>query len=180
MSLPRPTHRRKFLQYLVGSGLTTVAFSWVNPLIPTAIADEDMDDFCLKYPANSRCEEYLPGQQASDETGNPYLAEATLAEATAGDRLLATGLARETYLVIEEGPAIAPYAISAVCTHLGCIVNWDEASQEFACPCHGSRFDSAGAVTNGPARQSLARQMVVIKDDQVRLLDREPEIAPAE
>lgn len=178
MSLQRSTNRRKFLQYLVGSGLTTVAFSWIRPLTPAAIADEEMDDFCLKYPANGRCEDYLPGQPALDAAGEPYLAEATLVEATAGDRLIATGLAKETYLVIEEGPAIAPYGISAVCTHLGCIVNWDEAAQEFACPCHGSRFDNAGAVTNGPARQPLERKMVVVKNDQVRLLDREPEIAP--
>lgn len=176
---PQPAnHRRKFLKYLIGSGLTTVAFSWIKPTAPAAIANEDMDDFCLKYPANSRCEDYLPGQQALDEAGNPYLAETTLAEATAGDRLLATGLSKETYLVIEEGPAIAPYAISAVCTHLGCIVNWDETAQEFACPCHGSRFDNDGEATSGPARQSLARKIVVVKNDQVRLLDREPEITP--
>ena len=45
------------------------------------------------------------------------------------------------------------YAISAVCTHLGCIVK--QASVGFNCPCHGSRFDSMGRVIGGPAPRPL-------------------------
>ena len=45
------------------------------------------------------------------------------------------------------------YAVSAVCSHLGCIVR-DEATG-FACPCHGSRHDSEGHVTAGPAPRPL-------------------------
>lgn len=173
MSHLKSSNRRQFLQYFVGAGLTTVAFNWLSP---TAVsASEEMDDFCLEYPFNSRCDDYLPGVAALDETGTPFLAEATLAGAAAGDRLLATGLEKEAYLVIEDGPAIANHAISAVCTHLGCIVDWDADTGEFACPCHGSRFDADGEVTSGPAGRSLERKLVVVKDDQVRLLDREPE-----
>lgn len=46
------------------------------------------------------------------------------------------------------------HAISAVCTHLGCIVAHNE-EQGFACPCHGSRFNKEGAVTGGPAPSGL-------------------------
>jgi len=45
------------------------------------------------------------------------------------------------------------YAISRVCTHLGCIVKPSEFG--FECPCHGSRYDAAGAVTKGPAPRPL-------------------------
>lgn len=174
MSYQHPSSRRRFLQYFVGSGLTAVAFG----LLPIKVsASEEMDDFCLEYPFNSQCEDYLPGVAALDETGEPFLASSTLASATPGDRLLAVGLPKETYLVIDEGPEIANHAISAVCTHLGCIVGWDGEAQEFACPCHGSRFDADGEVTRGPAGQPLGRKLVVVKDDQVRLLDREPEAA---
>lgn len=173
MSHLKSSNRRQFLQYFVGAGLTTVAFNWLSPT--AASASEEMDDFCLEYPFNSRCDDYLPGVAALDETGTPFLAEATLAGAAAGDRLLATGLEKEAYLVIEDGPAIANHAISAVCTHLGCIVDWDADAGEFACPCHGSRFDADGEVTSGPAGRSLERKLVVVKDDQIRLLDREPE-----
>lgn len=41
------------------------------------------------------------------------------------------------------------YAISAVCPHLGCIV--DRGESHFTCPCHGSDFDAQGAVLSGPA-----------------------------
>ncbi|MCG3179793.1 MAG: Cytochrome b6-f complex iron-sulfur subunit [Phycisphaerae bacterium] len=65
-------------------------------------------------------------------------------------------------------------AISAVCTHLGCIVA--ATGDGFACPCHGSRFGPDGRVTQGPAgsplpwfRMSLAPdgQIVVHTDKMV-------------
>jgi cytochrome b6-f complex iron-sulfur subunit len=45
------------------------------------------------------------------------------------------------------------YAITSTCTHLGCTVS--RSKEGFACPCHGSRFDSRGRVTGGPAPRPL-------------------------
>src|SRR3954471_9995745 len=47
------------------------------------------------------------------------------------------------------------HTVSAVCTHLGCQVKWNEAERSWDCPCHGSRFDPTGRVIQGPAVKDL-------------------------
>ncbi len=46
-------------------------------------------------------------------------------------------------------------AIYKVCTHLGCLYNWQEQEQRFICPCHGSQFEYDGEFISGPAPRSL-------------------------
>lgn len=48
------------------------------------------------------------------------------------------------------------HEVSGHCTHLGCVVQFNDAERSWDCPCHGSRFDIDGTVLNGPAIKPLA------------------------
>jgi len=59
-------------------------------------------------------------------------------------------------------------AIDAVCTHEGCTVTGATAT-EYVCPCHGSRYDRSGHVTNGPAKASLRQYATTFADGVVTI-----------
>jgi len=59
---------------------------------------------------------------------------------------------QKAYVVGGQGGV---YALSAVCTHLGCITRFLSDEGVIACPCHGSRFDLEGNVVHGPAPRPL-------------------------
>lgn len=60
-------------------------------------------------------------------------------------------------------------AIYHRCTHLGCTVPWDQASQKFTCPCHSSQFDMPGSVENPPAPRPLDLFPVSIENGEVKV-----------
>jgi cytochrome b6-f complex iron-sulfur subunit len=64
------------------------------------------------------------------------------------------------------------YALSTVCTHLGCTPNWLENEQKFKCPCHGSGFYKSGINFEGPAPRPLERFAIALGDDGQILVDK--------
>lgn len=48
------------------------------------------------------------------------------------------------------------HAVSAICTHMGCLLHWNGDEGSWDCPCHGSRFDCDGDVLNTPAKNALS------------------------
>jgi nitrite reductase/ring-hydroxylating ferredoxin subunit len=67
------------------------------------------------------------------------------------------------------------YAISTICTHLGCVVHSN--TEGFECPCHGSRFALDGAVTKGPAPQPLPWRKVTVSGGAL-VVDEETTVPP--
>ena len=60
-------------------------------------------------------------------------------------------------------------AINATCTHLGCIVTWDEDQNIFRCPCHDGRYDADGRVISGPPPAPLKRHKTKVEDGRILL-----------
>jgi Rieske Fe-S protein len=71
------------------------------------------------------------------------------------------------YLVTRTG-ATAFAAVTAICTHFGCIVSRLE-NQLYACPCHGSLFTATGAVSRGPASTPLRQFATEFADERLTI-----------
>ena len=64
------------------------------------------------------------------------------------------------------------YALSTVCTHLGCTPNWLKNESKFKCPCHGSGFRKTGINFEGPAPRPLERFKISMANDGQILIDK--------
>jgi len=68
--------------------------------------------------------------------------------------------------------ALGIYALSTVCTHLGCTPNWLDGEQKFKCPCHGSGYYKNGINFEGPTPRPLERFAIRLADDGQILVDK--------
>jgi glycine/D-amino acid oxidase-like deaminating enzyme/nitrite reductase/ring-hydroxylating ferredoxin subunit len=119
--------------------------------------------------ANSWADLYDPSRKSFKAAGtfakeNLNVAAQYVDWVTPGDAAEVDELDIDSGAVIRQGiRKIAVYrdtwgkvhTMSAVCPHLGCIVQWNVTAKTWDCPCHGSRFDKRGQVINGPANTSL-------------------------
>ena len=111
-----------------------------------------------------------------------FLIPPKVQSASGGGKVLAgslTDIPAGTGLVVAMGskPVIVTNteagvtAFSAVCTHLGCIVDFDATVRQIVCPCHDGHFNaSTGVVVSGPPPRPLAPVATTIEGDQVFLL----------
>ncbi|MBI4432407.1 MAG: ubiquinol-cytochrome c reductase iron-sulfur subunit [Candidatus Omnitrophica bacterium] len=64
------------------------------------------------------------------------------------------------------------FALSTICTHLGCTPNWLSTESKFKCPCHGSGFYKSGINFEGPAPRPLERYRIMRAEDGQILIDK--------
>lgn len=107
------------------------------PAIFSACSSDD-DDFVAEEPN-------LPtGGLTIDLTSNTYANLGSVGGYVYEGNILIFRTGESTYL-----------ALSKICTHQGCTVAYNHSDGNILCPCHSSRFTTAGAVLNGPATTSL-------------------------
>jgi len=102
----------------------------------------------------------------TDADGNPI--PASLIE----EGSFKLGLSKDgpTLVLKREGQFLA---FSAVCTHLGCIVQWKPEEGIFFCPCHAGKFDANGVNIAGPPPKPLKRYKVTISKEEFLILTEE-------
>ena len=146
--------RRQFMNLLTFGSITGVALGALYPVV--------------KYFIPPSSGSAGGGVTAKDALGNDIIVSEYLETHPAGDRSLAQGLKGDpTYVVVKGEGEIANYGINAVCTHLGCVVPWNNSENKFMCPCHGSQYDETGKVVRGPAPLSLALAKADVQDDKL-------------
>jgi cytochrome b6-f complex iron-sulfur subunit len=70
------------------------------------------------------------------------------------------------------------FALSAVCTHLGCLTVWNQEAGMIKCPCHGSEFTRTGVKIEGPAPKPLPWLRTWVSDEGELMVDRSTDIHP--
>jgi len=78
-------------------------------------------------------------------------------------------LEQQVYIVRTSGGF---YAVSAICTHLGCVTQWKPEANMIACPCHGSKFTPEGKKIEGPAPRPLPHYSITLTADGELLVDK--------
>lgn len=135
------TSRREFLDYLVGgsalAGIVAVGTSLARYVIP---------------PAESSSSESGPVEVASIAEIPPGTGKVVPAKNT-------------SVIVINQGDTFI--ALSAVCPHANCVVEFDSSKKQLVCPCHGGAFDLNGNVLAGPPPKPLAAYAAEVRGDKI-------------
>ena len=120
----------------------------------------------------------LAGMAGTGYVAARYVWPTKEGESTGGEREVTFPAAQlaeaDMVKVLVEGKPVGVFraadgvhALSLVCTHLGCLVNWNPDAGLMICPCHGSRYEPSGQVVQGPAPLPLKAYDVRVSGDTV-------------
>jgi len=70
-------------------------------------------------------------------------------------------------LFVVRTSATEVIALSAVCTHMRCVIKWNQETRTFLCPCHAGAFDRSGSVLSGPPKRPLPQYAAEVRADEI-------------
>ena len=105
---------------------------------------------------------YLSPRTGSESFGKVVIPEKDVPE---GEAKFFEFAGSSAVLVRKRGGGLV--AFSAVCTHLGCIVQWEKDKQDFLCPCHAGHYSADGVVTAGPPPKPLKKLPFAVADGNI-------------
>lgn len=136
--------RRRFITYLLGFSVVATIAGVVTPIIGYLLP---------------------PAEAASGGTGRVEVG--TTADFPPGSGMV-VAMGDKPAIVVNTTQGLKAY--SAICTHLGCVVEWDQPRQFILCPCHDGRFNALnGSVISGPPPAPLPPLTVTVEGDTVYL-----------
>jgi cytochrome b6-f complex iron-sulfur subunit len=131
--------RRKFLNLLLTIFGLTAAGSFLYPLV-----------------------RFLAPAGAKAEVKQITLKKSEIPAGTAKDIPI-----NNTPAIIINRPVKGFVALSRVCTHLGCLVEYDKIQNRLICPCHGALFDLEGNVVSGPPPKPLPKFPIKVESESI-------------
>lgn len=105
----------------------------------------------------------------NNNTGNPN--EIVIDLTAAGSAALKTigGYIYSGNIIVFRTGDTSYMALSKLCTHSQCTITYNHSNNELPCPCHGSKFDTSGKVTNGPAKSALKKYSVTLDGNSLKI-----------
>ena len=138
----QPIGRRKFIQLLLGFSIVSTFVGVVAPIIA-----------------------YLLPVKSQTSVGGP-VDVGKVESFGAGTGAVVSVNAKPVLVVNTTAGGLK--AFSAICTHLGCVVSWDDKKNIIHCPCHDGFFNpSTGEVVSGPPPRGLPAYEIAVKDGKV-------------
>ncbi|WP_096200921.1 ubiquinol-cytochrome c reductase iron-sulfur subunit [Bacillus sp. FJAT-45350] len=157
--------RRQFLNYTLTGVGGFMAAGMLMPMARFAL------DPALKVGAD---QDFVPVAQVSDITNEPQRFDFTFEQV---DAWYTSDVTRSAWIYEKDGQVIA---LSPVCTHLGCTVDWDvnaDNPNRFFCPCHYGAFEMDGTNVPGtPPTQPLFKFDLEVQDGTIYLGRANPQV----
>lgn len=105
--------------------------------------------------------------EAEGQDSGEFTTVGSLADLVAQGSISGTVNGQDLVVVRDASNPDAVLAVSPICTHAGCTVDWDRAEELFICPCHGGRYGPDGTVAGGPPPKPLTTFAAKVEGDQV-------------